>query len=161
LVQQALRDLYVGIEEALRRSPERQGRHPDISEEARRQGPSIAASFTTDADGVWYHPPVSEDHEPRESIWVCAPLRIYGATRDQHNDNHGHALEFHDRHGFLQRWVMPLEFLEDKREYRKVLRRLGLLMASSRLGIDLLQLYLEHCQAATKMRCVEKIGWHG
>jgi len=161
LVQQALRDLYGGIEEALRHADERKGRHRDISEEARCQGPAIAAYFTTDEDGVWYHPPTPEDHEPREPIWVCAPLRIYGATRDEHNDNHGHALKFHDRHGFLQRWAMPLEFLEDKREYRKVLRRLGLRMTSSKQGIDLLQLYLEHCQADTRMRCVEKVGWHG
>jgi putative DNA primase/helicase len=161
LLQQALRDLHGGIEMALRHPDERKGRRSDISEEARRQGPAIAAHFTTDEHGVWYHPPVPEDHEPYEPIWICASLRIYGATSDEQSDNHGHALEFHDRHGFLQRWAMPLEFLEDRREYRKVLRRLGLRMTSSKQCMDLLQLYLEHCHADTRMRCVEKLGWNG
>src|SRR5262249_16805847 len=93
-------------------------------------------------------------------IWVCAELRIVGATRDEHNDNHGHALEFRDRHGHLQRWAMPLESLEDRREYRRVLRRLGLRMSSSAPGVALLQLYLDHSHAETKLRCVEKTGWH-
>ena len=162
-VQQGLRDMHSGIEMALRRSPatSREPKQPDIREEAHRQGPAIAACFTTDEQGVWYHPPVLPKQEPREPIWVCAPLKIYGATRDEHNDHHGHALEFYDRHGFLQRWAMPLEFLEDRREYRRVLRRLGLPMTSSRQGVELLQLYLEHSQADTRMRCVEKTGWHG
>jgi uncharacterized protein (DUF927 family) len=77
------------------------------------------------------------------------------------NDNHGHALEFKDRHGETQRWAMPLEFLEDKKEYRRVLRRLGLPMSSSVQGLALLQLYLEHCHSDIRMRAVEKIGWHG
>jgi uncharacterized protein (DUF927 family) len=162
-VQQALRDMHTGIEMALRRSPatSRAPKQPDIREEAHRQGPAIAACFTTDERGVWYHPLGLPEQEPREPMWVCAPLKIYGATRDEHNDHHGHALEFYDRHGFLQRWAMPLEFLEDRREYRRVLRRLGLQMTSSRQGVELLQLYLEHCQADTRMRCVEKTGWHG
>jgi uncharacterized protein (DUF927 family) len=55
---------------------------------------------------------------------------------------------------------MPLEFLEDRKEYRRVFRRLGLRMSSSTHGAALLHLYLEHCHSTVKMRCVEKIGWH-
>jgi uncharacterized protein (DUF927 family) len=109
---------------------------------------------------VWYFPPTPPDQEPLPPIWVSALLKIYGATRDEHNDHHGHALEFLDRHGHLQCWAMPLEMLEDPREYRRVLRRLGLRMNSSPKGRALLQLYLEHCHAETKMRCVEKTGWY-
>ena len=144
-VQQAIRDLHTGIELALRRPsdvPDR-SRKEALSEEAARQGPSIAACFKVQEDGVWYYPPALPDQEQPSPIWVSAPLKIYGATRDEHNDHHGHALEFHDRHGHLQRWAMPLETLEDRREYRRVLRRLGLRMNSFPQGITLLQLYLD------------------
>ena len=69
--------------------------------------------------------------QPPPDVWVCAPLYIVAATRDVDNNNHGHLLEFHDRHGHPQRWAMPHELLEDQREYRKVLRRLGLSMNSA------------------------------
>jgi uncharacterized protein (DUF927 family) len=163
IVQQAIRDLHTGIELALRRPSDAPGRSRKeaLSEEAARQGPLIAARFTVQEDGVWYHPPALPDQEPLSPIWICAPLKIYGATRNEYNDHHGHALEFHDRHGHLQRWAMPLETLEERREYRRVLRRRGLRMNSSPQGITLLQLYLEHCHADTKMRCVEKTGWYG
>ena len=50
--------MHTGIEMALRRSPDtsREPKQPDIRAEAHRQGPAIAACFTTDEQGVWYHP---------------------------------------------------------------------------------------------------------
>ena len=91
-------------------------------------------------------------------MWVCAPLHIVAATRDVDNNNHGHLLEFHDRHGHPQQWAMPLELLEDQREYRKVLRRLGLSMNSA--ARTELQLYLEVCHAEARARCVDRVGWY-
>jgi putative DNA primase/helicase len=164
VLEEALQRLYVGIEEALRRPPapaERAKPADDIGTEAQRQGPAISTCFCVDDEGVWYQPPVPPEFPPADPIWICGPVSICGATRDELNDNHGHALEFKDRHGVLQRWAMPLEFLEDKREYRRVLRRLGLRLSSSTQGVALLHLYFEHCHSDVKMRCVEKIGWHG
>jgi uncharacterized protein (DUF927 family) len=163
MIQQAIRDLHTQIEVALRAQQDapRHRRKAELGEEAAWDSPAIAACFKVQDDSVWYVPQTPPDQEPRPPIWVCASLKIYGATRDVHNDNHGHALEFRDRHGELQRWVMPLEMLEDRREYRRVLRRLGLRMNSSPQGVTLLHLYLEHCHIDTKMRCVEKTGWYG
>jgi putative DNA primase/helicase len=166
VMRQALLDLMGGIEEALRRQEEdaRRARddrtRPKASLDPAAGGFSIRTRFHVQPDGVWYHEPPDTIGITPPPFWVCAELRIVGATRDEHNDNHGHALEFRDRHGQLQRWAMPLETLEDRREYRRVLRRLGLLMNSSKQGVDLLQLYLDLCHAQAKMVCVEKTGWH-
>jgi putative DNA primase/helicase len=165
-LKEALAELQTKIELALRRQADaaaRPKKPDDDVAEAQRQGPAIASCFVVDDAGVWYHPPGPPDLElpPADPIWICAPLLIYGATRDELNDNHGHAVRFADRHGVLQHWAMPLEFLEDKKEYRRVLRRLGLRMSGSAQGVALLQLYLEHCHSDVKMRAVEKIGWHG
>jgi putative DNA primase/helicase len=119
---------------------------------------SLRKRFRVDAEGVWYTPPRNEDGQPPD-VWVCAPLHIVAATRDVDNNHHGHLLEFHDRHGHPQQWAMPLELLEDQREYRKVLRRLGLSMNSAARAE--LQLYLEVWHAEARARCVDRVGWYG
>lgn len=116
--------------------------------------------FTVDEHGVWFTPPLDENHKQPPDVWVCAPLNIVAATRDVDNNNHGHLLEFHDRHDHPQQWAMPLELLEERREYRKVLRRLGLNMSGSRDGQSLLQLYLEAWSATARARCVDRVGWY-
>jgi uncharacterized protein (DUF927 family) len=115
--------------------------------------------FRVDDKGVWYTPPVDKEGNQPPDVWVCAPLHIVAATRDVDNDKHGHLLEFHDRHGYPQQWAMPLELLEEQREYRKVLRRLGLLMNSA--ARDALQRYLDVCHAKERARCVDRVGWYG
>ena len=112
-----------------------------------------------DEKGVWFTPPRdAEGHQPPD-VWVCGPLHIIAATRDMDNNNHGHLLEFCDRHGHPQQWAMPLELLEEPREYRKVLRRLGLVMHSS--AQKLLEVPLGLCHANARVRCVDRIGWCG
>ena len=167
ILRQALLDLMGGIEGALRRQDEEARRaredraRPKTRPDPGAGGIAMRARFRIQPDGVWYHEPPDATGITPPPVWVCAELRIVGATRDVHNDNHGHALAFRDRHGQWQRWAMPLETLEDRREYRRVLRRLGLRMNSSKQGADLLQLYLDLCDAERKMLAVEKTGWHG
>ena len=114
--------------------------------------------FRVDDKGVWYTPPVDKEGNQPPDVWVCAPLHIVAATRDVDNNNHGHLLEFRDRHGHPQQWAMPLELLEEQREYRKVLRRLGLVMNSA--ARDALQRYLDVCHAKARARCVDRVGWY-
>jgi putative DNA primase/helicase len=117
-------------------------------------GIPIAQRFTVQPDGVWYENP------PDPPVWVCAELAIIGGPRDQYGDHHGHALTFKDRFGEPKQWAMPLELLEDRREYRKVLRRLGLQMNGSKQGRELLQTYLDLSHSSNAMICVEKTGWY-
>jgi uncharacterized protein (DUF927 family) len=115
--------------------------------------------FRVNNKGVWYTPPVDKEGNQPADVWVCAPLHIVAATRDVDNSNHGHLLEFQDRHGYPQQWAMPHELLEEQREYRKVLRCLGLRMSSATRAQ--LQLYLETCDAEERARCVDRVGWYG
>jgi uncharacterized protein (DUF927 family) len=130
-------------------TPDEQG-EPDIPMRER---------FHVDERGVWYTPPEDKEGNQPADVWVCAPLRIVAATRDVDNNNHGHLLEFNDRHGSAQEWAMPLELLEEQREYRKVLRRLGLVMNSA--AREALQKYLDVCHAEARARCVDRVGWYG
>jgi uncharacterized protein (DUF927 family) len=136
-------------------------RHPATDTPDDQTGPEVPLRerFRVNDTGVWYTPPVDKEGNQPADVWVCAPLHIVAATRDVDNDKHGHLLEFHDRHGHPQQWAMPLELLEEQREYRKVLRRLGLLMNSA--ARDALQRYLDVCHAPERARCVDRVGWYG
>ena len=114
--------------------------------------------FRVSEKGVWYKPDVDELGNQPNDIWVCDELRIVAAIRDLDNDNHGHLLAFRDRHGHPQEWAMPLELLEDQREYRKVLRRLGLRINGAAKAH--LQLYLDIWHTDDVARCVDRVGWH-
>src|SRR5262249_41547274 len=115
--------------------------------------------FRVDDSGVWYTPPVDKEGQPPAGGGGGAPLRTVAATRDVENNNHGHLLEFADRHGHPQQWAMPLELLEEQREYHKVVRRLGLVMNGA--ARDALQRYLDVCHAQERARCVDRVGWYG
>jgi putative DNA primase/helicase len=160
--RQPLQDLIHHIEIALQQQDDakQQARSARAQQQAAQAaGPAgggipIAQRFTVQPDGVWYENP------PDPPIWVCAELTIIGGPRDQYGDHHGHALTFTDRFGEPKQWAMPLELLEDRREYRKVLRRLGLQMNSSKQGTELLQTYLDLSHSKNAMTCVEKTGWY-
>src|SRR5262249_45029839 len=91
--------------------------------------------------------------------WVCAPLQVVAETRDVDSTNHGYLLAFDDRHGVPQQWAMPLELLEDRRQYRQVLRRLGLPMNGS--AAKEMQLFFDVAKVDQRARCVDGVGWHG
>jgi len=115
--------------------------------------------FRIDETGVWYTPPCDEEGNQPPDVWVCAPLHIVAATSDVDQRNHGHLLEFNDRHGHAKQWAMPLELLEEQKEYRKVLRSQGLKINSQ--ALKHLQTYLDACDAEARARCVDRVGWYG
>ena len=128
-------------------------------EQAGRSGSGLPPRFQRDAKGIWYTPPPEDDGTQPPRVRVCAPFHVVAATRDEDNNHHGYLLEFLDRHEHPQQWAMPLELLEEPREYRRVLRRLGLEIYSSTR--QLLQEYLEQIKVHARARCVARVGWHG
>ena len=135
----------------------------DQVEQETTRGTTVSVSpqqkrFRVSEKGVWYRPDLDELGNQPPDVWVCDELRIVAATRDLDNDNHGNLLAFRDKHGHPQEWAMPLELLEDQREYRKVLRRLGLRINGAAKAH--LQLYLDIWQTDAVARCVDRVGWH-
>ena len=128
-------------------------------QQAGRSGSGLPPRYHIDEKGVWYTPPLDDNGTQPPTVWVCAPLYIVAATRDEDNSNHGLLLQFHDGDGHPHEWAMPLELLEDQREYRKVFRRLGLEIRSSTR--QPLQEYLEQIKVNARARCVARVGWHG
>ena len=162
-MEAALRALSDKVEEAIRAPKVRR------SQAAPPSAPSLAppsgaaplpSGFTMTTKGVTFTPPQTEKDPDPQSIWVCAPLYVTASLADETSDNHGHLLTFTDRHSVPQRWGMPLALLEEPKEYRKVLRRLGLKMSGSFPARNALQDYLDQAEPQTQTRCVDRVGWH-
>jgi putative DNA primase/helicase len=120
----------------------------------------LPPGFTMTTRGLTFTPPQTEKDPDPQSLWVCAPLYVTASLADETSDNHGHLLTFTDRHSIPQRWGMPLALLEEPKEYRKVLRRLGLKMSGSFPARGALQDYLDQAVPPTRTRCVDRVGWH-
>lgn len=105
---------------------------------------------------------IDEDGSDKTPIWVCSPLGVIAKTRDTRSGEWGRLLEWFDDDGVRHQWAMPMELLEsDGVDVRRQLARLGLHIATSRAGRDLLSAYIKVWPVNQRVRCVERLGWHG
>ena len=117
--------------------------------------------FELGENGVVYsrQPKSGED---RETLWICSPLHIKAMTRDDQGHEWGRLLEWRDADGVLHQWAMPMELLQsDGADVRRELVRHGLTIAPGRGPHELLTTYLQMWPADVRVRCVNRLGWHG
>lgn len=118
-------------------------------------------TFVVSNRGVFYCN-IDKDGNQQPERSVCSKLVVMAKTRDASNGEWGRLLEWHDDDQVLHRWAMPLEQLQsDGAEVRRVLARMGLFIAPSKGGHDLLATYLQTAPVEARARCVERLGWHG
>ncbi len=109
---------------------------------------------------VYFCQPESE--EDREPLWICSPLHIKAMTRDGQGHEWGRLLEWQDADGVLHQWAMPMELLQsDGADVRRELVRQGLTIAPGRGVHELLATYLQMWPIDARVRCVDRLGWHG
>jgi uncharacterized protein (DUF927 family) len=125
---------------------------------AKRQVKTMAGNITfmVSDKGVY-----ATDAETGDKTWVCSPLYIEADTRDQEGDNWGRLLRFMDPDGREHKWAMPMSLLSgDGGLYRERLLDMGLVISPITKARNLLGFYLS-TQPTKRVRCVNKIGWHG
>lgn len=94
--------------------------------------------------------------------WVCSRLEVTAFTRDAKNESWGRLLEFDDLDGTHHAWAMPMELLKgDGSEYRGALLSMGLQIAGTNKGRNLLTQYIQTSDVEQRARCVDRTGWHG
>jgi uncharacterized protein (DUF927 family) len=92
--------------------------------------------------------------------WVCSPLEVVAETRNSDGVNWGRLLRITDRDGRVKEWAMPMSLLAGEgREYRDQLLSLGVVIAPGRNKE--LHEYISTARPTQKVRCVERVGWHG
>ena len=83
--------------------------------------------FEERPDGIWHVTLAIDGHrEPRPvKTWICSPLEIRAATRDEEGENWGRLLSVLDMENNAHEWAMPMEMLRGSGDdYRGVLLNL-------------------------------------
>jgi hypothetical protein len=94
--------------------------------------------------------------------WFCSRIEVVAETRSSEGEEWGRLLEITDRDGRVKTWAMPMSMLAgDGTAYRERLLSLGLTMAAGKFARDALHEFITTARPETKVRCVNRIGWHG
>ena len=111
----------------------------------------------------WIGPPKGDQlGELAPPVWICDPLTIAAATRDDHGGEWGRLLTFKDQDGKSKSWAMPMRLLAaGGEELRSELLAAGLRIAPSAAARAALANYLGRKHPKERARCVSRTGWHG
>jgi uncharacterized protein (DUF927 family) len=104
-----------------------------------------------------------EDGNPTEPTYefVCSPLEVVAATRDDGNVEWGRLLVVKDPDDTVHRWAMPMHMLAGEgTPYREELLRLGLRIASGGQARRDLHDFITRAHPAQRARSVLRTGWH-
>lgn len=93
---------------------------------------------------------------------VCSGLEVIAETRNTDGKAWGRFLRVTTREGQSHEWAMPMELLAgDGTAVRAQLLHLGLDITPGKWARDALQEYISTARPAERVRCVERLGWHG
>jgi uncharacterized protein (DUF927 family) len=119
-----------------------------------------ATRFSIETDGVYYQG-VNRNGEPLPPLRICGQLNITAESSDRDGGAWGLALEFEDRAGKPQVWVMPLGMLAgDAVEIRGELLSRGLWIAPGKTARDQLTRYLSGAEGLPRAIYTETPGWY-
>lgn len=109
---------------------------------------------------------LDKDPETGETVpgwhWFGSRLDVLGYTRDSDNREWGRYLAVHDADGRVHHIAMPMASMAgDGSEYRRDLLRAGFVLAPGKVAREQLEIYLSTFKARRRVRCVDRIGWHG
>ncbi len=144
-----------------------EAKKPEYSDKSAKSNPAKASNkpwpFRTDDQGVWYaHVVVRKSIEVTDWIKVCSPLRVIALTRNSDSADWGRLIEFTDPDGEVHRWAVPISLLGGNgAELRKQLLFQGVRLGTDPKAKTALETYLTDSDPADRIRCVDRIGWHG
>lgn len=94
--------------------------------------------------------------------WFGSRLEVVGYTRDSENREWGRHLAVYDGDGKVHLIAMPMTAMAgDGAEYRRELLRHGFILAPGKTPREQLDIYLAMWRPKRRLRCVDRIGWHG
>ena len=94
--------------------------------------------------------------------WFGSRLEVLGFTRDGDSREWGRQLAIHDGDGKAHFIAMPMTAMAgDGTEYRRELLRHGFILAPGKTAREQLDIYLSMWRPKRRLRCVDRIGWHG
>ena len=97
-----------------------------------------------------------------EWVWFGSPITIAADSRNGQGEAWGRLLVVLDRDGVTHSWAMPMALMAGAGdEYRRELLHRGFVLQPTPAARKWLAEYLVMWQPSVRVRCVERIGWHG
>jgi putative DNA primase/helicase len=116
--------------------------------------------FEIRPNGVFYLAKNEDDTD--QPLRICDALHIIAMTRNADGNEWGRLLRWDDPDGKPHQWAMPMELLQaDGPEVRGELARQGLTIEPGHKAHELFTRFLSTWQVEARVRCVERLGWHG
>ncbi|MCE5294728.1 MAG: DUF927 domain-containing protein [Chlamydiales bacterium] len=129
-------------------------------EEAEKQRSKLSTGFYLDEIGLYYQEATKDDAVPTK-LRICSRLEITAITRNQHGEEFGRLLHWHDCDGKPHTFAMPMSLLAgDGTVYRSVLLSKGLEIEPGKAVCQKLTTYIQSSHPKTRALCTPQIGWH-
>ena len=92
--------------------------------------------------------------------WLCGPIEVLGATRDEDGEAWGTLLRWRDRDGRIHVWAMPQTLVHvEGGELCRMLADRGLRILPGTRASNLIRTYFGLVEPKRHIRCTGRIGW--
>lgn len=121
----------------------------------------LPTGFYLDETSLWYQEPLKVGNTTAEQLRICSRLEVIAVTRNQHGEDFGRLLRWHDCDGRLHTWAMPMSLLAGEGTvYLSELLSKGLEIEPGRTARKLLTVYIQSSHPEARVLCTPNIGWH-
>ncbi|WP_051331453.1 DUF927 domain-containing protein [Methylocaldum szegediense] len=122
----------------------------------------LPKGFKLTDKGLFFLEEGEDEATDKRKIFVCSPLFVTAETRSKDQTQWGRLLEWNDRDGHAHAWTIPMAMLEGEPSgVCSVLADGGLIIGVGSKSRNLLIRYIKECKPGARVRCVNRIGWHG
>jgi uncharacterized protein (DUF927 family) len=117
--------------------------------------------FRMTPKGLIFLPEATEKNPDPAPLWIAAPFRVVGLTRNDAGEAWGAFLRWRDTEGRRHQWAIPRRLIHRPgNEIAEELEHAGLSCGSDSRAHDLLKRVVGGVKVARLLRCVSRTGWH-
>ena len=138
------------------------GRLQELLDDAPDGAPAeMPSGFRMTLKGLFFDPEPTERNPEPSPIFIAAPFRVLGETRNDSGEAWGLLLRWRDREGRPHQWAIPRRLIHRQgHEIAEELEAAGLSCGPDSRAHDLLKRFVGGVKAPRLLRCVTSTGWH-
>lgn len=130
-------------------------------EQRERELTRLPPGFYLDDTSLWYQETKEDEDESPVRLRICSRLEIIAVTRNQHGEDFGRLLQWHDCDGRMHTWAMPMSMLASEGyPYLGELLSKGLEIEPGRMVRQKLTVYIQSSRPTARGLCTPHVGWH-
>jgi putative DNA primase/helicase len=123
---------------------------------------TMPRGYELSSGGLWWAPADDGKGRSPKALWLASEFEITAEARDSDGEDWSLVIEFRDRDGRHKREIIGRDELAGETvEVRRRLLRRGLILNSTALGRERLQVFLSGVRTLARARLVYAAGWQG